>query len=64
LNESYSMVVVAGLGAASTLQAAPKLVQHGRRTGQVLLLPHGGPEKLLVLAAEVAGSPISTNGER
>jgi hypothetical protein len=50
LNKSYSMVVVAGLGAASTLDAAPRFVQRGQRAAEVLVLPHGAAAQLLVLA--------------
>ena len=41
--------VVAGLGAAATLQASPKLVQHGHRPAEVLVLAHGQAAQLFVL---------------
>jgi hypothetical protein len=58
LSKTHSMVVVAGLGAGSTLQAAPKLVEGRHGGGELLLLPHGGSEQGLVLAPEVAASPL------
>jgi hypothetical protein len=47
-----SLVVIAGLEAASTLNAAPQLARHGGRPAEVLLLAHGQPARLLVLATE------------
>jgi hypothetical protein len=51
-NEKLSLVVIAGLEAASTLNAAPQLARHGGRPAEVLLLAHGQPARLLVLAPE------------
>jgi hypothetical protein len=60
LSKSHSVVVVAGMGAASTLEAAPKLVQRGRRAAEVLLLPHGQEDRPLVLPMDVAGPAGTT----
>jgi hypothetical protein len=48
-NRRYSAVVIAGLSAESTLQAAPLLLSHGKQAGNVLVLPHGGPMRGLVV---------------
>jgi hypothetical protein len=48
-NRRYSVVVIAGLSAESTLQAAPLLLSHGKQAGNVLVLPHGGPLRGLVV---------------
>jgi hypothetical protein len=48
-NPRYSVVVVAGLGAAATLKAAPTLATRGDSAGEVILLPHGGKPKALVV---------------
>jgi hypothetical protein len=48
-NGRYSAVVIAGLSAESTLQAAPLLLSHGKQAGNVLVLPHGGPMRGLVV---------------
>jgi len=48
LDKNHSMIVVAGLSAASTLSAAPKMMNHGNRPAEVKVLPHGGSEQLLV----------------
>jgi hypothetical protein len=52
LSKAHSMVVVAGLGAASTREAAPKLARQTGQAAEVLILPHGGPERFLVLPSE------------
>jgi hypothetical protein len=49
-NPRYSVVVIAGLGAASTLSAAPRLVHEGK-AAEVLVLPKGKPIKALVIPA-------------
>jgi hypothetical protein len=49
LNLRYSMVVIAGLNAESTLRAAPLLLRNGRQAGNVLVLPHGGQARGLVV---------------
>jgi hypothetical protein len=51
-NGKLSLLVIAGLEAASTLNAAPQLARHGGRPAEVLLLAHGQPARLLVLAPE------------
>jgi hypothetical protein len=48
-SKRYSAVVIAGLSAESTLQAAPLLLRNGRQAGNVLVLPHGGPPRGLVI---------------
>jgi hypothetical protein len=70
-NVRYSIVVVAGLDAASTLKAAPRLVHEGR-AAEVLVLPRGKGSKTLVIPAselvleieDVAGKKASTQGPR
>ncbi len=52
LNRRHSCVIIAGLGGASTLEAAPKLAQYIHRPAEVLLLPHGEAAELLVLPAQ------------
>ena len=52
LNRRYSVVVIAGLGAASTLEAAPKLANYIHRPAEVLVLPHGEAAELMVLPAQ------------
>ena len=41
LNKRFSMVVLAGLGAASTLRTAPMLAARKTRPAEVMILPHG-----------------------
>jgi hypothetical protein len=50
-NPRYSIVVVAGLSAAATREAAPALGR-GTRPGEVVVLPHGGPPRALVVPAK------------
>ena len=52
LNPNNSLVVIAGLGAASTLDAAPKLGNYMYRPAEVLVLPNGEGGQLLVLPGE------------
>jgi hypothetical protein len=52
LNKRYSMVVAAGLGAASTLRTAPLLASRLYRPAEVVVLPHGLETRSLVLPAK------------
>jgi hypothetical protein len=53
LNPRYSLTVVAGLGAAATLRAAPKLLDEDR-AGDVLVMTYGAkPQALVVPPREV-----------
>jgi hypothetical protein len=49
LNRRRAVVAIAGLDAASTLRAAPLLAAHGRRHSEVVVLPHSGGVRSLVL---------------
>ena len=51
LNRRYSLVVVAGLSAEATLQAAPVLMVREQKRAEVLVLPHRGRVRALVLPA-------------
>ncbi|HWG46780.1 MAG TPA: C45 family autoproteolytic acyltransferase/hydrolase [Gemmataceae bacterium] len=51
-NKRYSMVVVAGLGAASTLRTAPHVASSLTQAAEVVVLPHGGATRALVLPAK------------
>ncbi len=51
LNRRYSLVVIAGLGAASTLRAAPLLMDSSVEAAEVVLLPHGKPARSLTVPA-------------
>jgi hypothetical protein len=54
LNRRYSAVVIAGLSAASTLQAAPAMLRRGQPGAEVVVLPNGArPRALVVPAAEL-----------
>ena len=60
LNPRYSVVVMAGLGAESTLRLAPALARQVMPGTEVLLWAHGSPPRALVapareLVREVAG---------
>jgi hypothetical protein len=55
-NKRFSVVVIAGLGAASTRRAAPKLGDRSLSAGEVVLLPHGGKPRALVLPAREVGA--------
>jgi Phospholipase B len=50
LDRRFSMVVVAGLDASSTLRAAPLLLDHSRRAAEVVVLPSGASARSLVLS--------------
>lgn len=52
LNHRYSVVVIAGLEAASTLRASPLLARRGQKLGDVLLVPHEGKPRTLVIPAQ------------
>jgi hypothetical protein len=54
LNQRFSVVVIAGLGAESTLGAPPVLLRRGQRPGEVLLLPHRDRPLALVVPAREA----------
>jgi hypothetical protein len=51
MNKRYSLVVLAGLSAASTLNAPAALLREGQATGEVLVLPHDAKPQALVLPA-------------
>jgi hypothetical protein len=50
LNSRYSLVVIAGLDAASTLRTAPALVGDGAREGEVVVVPNGERKRSLVVS--------------
>jgi hypothetical protein len=50
LNRRYSVVVIAGMNAASTLRAAPKLLDSA--AAEVVVLPHGKPARALTVPAK------------
>jgi hypothetical protein len=50
-NPRFSVVVIAGLGAAATLRAAPALVGPGVRAGEVVILANGARPRALVMPA-------------
>jgi hypothetical protein len=52
VNKRFSLVVIAGLGAASTLHAAPLLAARKARPAEVMIVPHGGKPRLLVVPAK------------
>ena len=52
LQRRFSVVVIAGLDAASTLRAAPLLMEHVRQAAEVVVLPSGTPAQSLVLGKE------------
>ncbi len=52
LQRRFSLVVIAGLDAASTLRAAPLLMDHARQAAEVVVLPSGAPAQSLVLGKE------------
>ena len=49
-NRRYSLVVIAGLNAASTLRAAPLLLD--KAAAEVVVLPHGKPARALTVPAK------------
>jgi hypothetical protein len=51
-NRRYSVVVIAGLGPASTRAAAPRFAQGKLPAGEVVVLPHGGSPQALVVPAK------------
>jgi hypothetical protein len=52
VNKRYSLVVVAGLSAASTLRTAPALVASTTQTAEVVVLPHGAAVRSLIIPAK------------
>ncbi|MHB1425672.1 MAG: C45 family autoproteolytic acyltransferase/hydrolase [Gemmataceae bacterium] len=52
VNKRYSMVVVAGLGAASTQKAIPVFAGRTEHQVEVMILPHGAGPRLLVAPAK------------
>jgi hypothetical protein len=50
-NKRFSMVVIAGLGAASTQNAIPTFASRTERPAEVMILPHGAGQRLLVIPA-------------
>lgn len=53
LNPRFSMVVIAGLSAESTVFAPGKFVQRRQRPAEVLVLPNDGPAQALVIPRQV-----------
>jgi hypothetical protein len=51
-NKRFSVVVIAGLSAASTLRAAPLLGERSQRHAEVVVLPHGAARRALVVPAK------------
>ncbi len=51
-NKRFSLVVIAGLGAASTRNSIPVFSNRDARPAEVMILPHGAKERLLVLPAK------------
>jgi hypothetical protein len=49
LNKRFAVVVIAGLDAASTLRTAPLLAANTRRPAEVVVFPHAGGVRSLVL---------------
>ncbi len=52
LNRRFSLVVIAGLGTASTLRTAPQLASRIALPTEVVILPHGGARRFLVMPAK------------
>ncbi len=75
-NKRFSLVVLAGLSAASTLRTPSVFVARTTRPAEVMILPHGSGARSLVLpakdlvrdvhhpAANAAGSPGQANRQR
>jgi hypothetical protein len=51
-NKRFSLVVLAGLSAASTQSAVPVFAGHAERAAEVMILPHGSGQRLLVVPAK------------
>ena len=51
LNQRFSVVVVAGLSAESTLRTAPRAVRNGQRACEVLVLPNASWARSMVVPA-------------
>jgi hypothetical protein len=54
VNRRFSVVVIAGLDAASTLEAAPRLGNRFQLPAEVVILPHGRRPRSLVVPAREA----------
>jgi len=52
LNRRYSVVVLAGLGAAATLRTAPLLMDSSRQSAEVVVFPHGKRVRSLTTPAK------------
>jgi hypothetical protein len=52
LNHRYSVVVIAGLGAAATLRTAPMLLDSSRQSAEVVVFPHGKRARSLALPSK------------
>jgi hypothetical protein len=52
MNKRFSLVVLAGLDAASTLRTAPRLAARLTPAAEMLVLPHGAAARSLVLPAK------------
>jgi hypothetical protein len=63
-NKRFSIVVLAGLGAASTLRTAPKLASDTSRAAELLVLPHGAGGHYLVLPAKDLVCEVNTAATR
>jgi hypothetical protein len=62
-NKRYSVVVIAGLGAASTLRAAPMLGWHSLPAGEVVVLAHGKRPHGLVVPPKEFVREVKPNGK-
>jgi hypothetical protein len=63
-NARYSLVMIAGLSAEATCQAAPLLMKKDQKPAEVLVLPHGGrPRPLVIPAPELVVEVKPGNGK-
>jgi hypothetical protein len=62
LDRRYSLVVVAGLSAEATVQAAPQLVRQRRPAEVVVLANQARPRSLLIPAPELVHECVPSNG--
>jgi hypothetical protein len=64
LNHRYSLVVIAGLGAAATLRTAPALMDSSRQSAEVVVFPHGKRVRSLTLPAKDLIREVEVNDEK
>ena len=64
LNRRYSLVVIAGLGAAATLRTAPKLMERSREAAEVVVFPHGKRVRALTTPAKDLIREVEVNKEQ